>query len=238
MNILFLPFPRSALQASFIFTLLGLATCEVIADPPPAAQIVNISSRIPSETGDAVIVSEFAVQGTTTEDVLLRAIGPSLRQFGVQGALKNPTLTLLDARGRVIDSNDDWVDSPDKQEIIDTGIAPTDDRESAIIQTLSPGIYTTVLRGVHNTTGVALSEVFVLDALDQATRIPSIGTRGEISTGDNVMISGVIFTRQYSSPAAGPEFRTVVNGRWNLRRARGSHAGTPRHKRHAHRVER
>lgn len=194
MKTLFPPLMRLALKISLSLTLVASVTYSVRADTPSSTQIANISSRVLCETQDAVTVTEFAVRGPGTEYFILRALGPSLAQFGVPGVLKNPTLTLLDARGRVIDFNDNWVDSPDKDAIIATGIPPTDDRESAIVQTLSRGIYTSVVRGVHNGTGIDLSEVYRLSSSDEATLITSIGTRGFVSTGDNVLISGFIVT--------------------------------------------
>ena len=122
----------------------------------------------------------------------LRDIGPSLSNFGVTDPLQDPTMRLFDARGRVLDSNDNWVDSPDKDAIIATGLAPTDDRESAIVHTFVPGLYTVVVRGVRRTTGVALSEVYRLSTSDKTTAISGIGTRGLVSTGEHVIISGMI----------------------------------------------
>jgi len=192
MKTLFPLHPRFALQALVRFTLVALATREVVADQPP--EIANISSRLLAERGDDVIVTEFAVQGTGTEYVILRGLGPSLRPFGIPNPLRDPTMTLLDERGRILDSNDDWVDSPDKDAIIATGLAPSDDRESAIVHTFSPGIYTAVVRGVRNGTGVAIAELYRLSTPDETTLISGLGTRGFVSTGDKVMISGVILT--------------------------------------------
>jgi protein phosphatase len=99
--------------------------------------------------------------GPTTSNVIIRAIGPSL---SVPGKLMNPTLELRDQNGGLINANDNWVDSPDKQAIMDTSIAPTSDLESAIIALLPSGgaQYTAIVRGVSNTTGIAVVEVYAL----------------------------------------------------------------------------
>ena len=91
--------------------------------------------------------------------VLVRAIGPSL---AVAGALGNPTLELRDTNGALIDFNDNWR-SDHQAEIIATGIPPTNDLESAIVRNLTPGNYTAIVRGVNNTTGVALVEAYDLN---------------------------------------------------------------------------
>ena len=94
--------------------------------------------------------------------VLFRAIGPSLTDFGVAEALQDPTMELYDSNGQVIATNDNWRDSQES-EIMATGIEPTYDAEAAIIRDLSPGPYTSVLRGVNDTIGVALIEVYDLN---------------------------------------------------------------------------
>jgi hypothetical protein len=66
----------------------------------------NISSRGMVQTGNDVMIGRFSVQGSTTENVLVRALGPTLTGFGVSGALANPTLELRDANGNLVDSND------------------------------------------------------------------------------------------------------------------------------------
>src|SRR5204863_455778 len=104
---------------------------------------------------------------------VIRAIGPELSQFGVPDPLQDPTLELHNGNGALIASNNDWqhtiiggiITSDQVQEIQNTGHAPGDPSESAIIATLPPGNYTAIVRGVNNTTGVALVEVYDLDSL-------------------------------------------------------------------------
>lgn len=105
--------------------------------------------------------------------------------------MTDPTLRLHDGNGTFLVSNDDWKDSPQRAQIEASGLAPTDDRESAILQTLLPGAYTGVLTGKNNTTGIALVEAYDLDA-DANTILANISSRGLVDTGDNVMIGGFI----------------------------------------------
>jgi hypothetical protein len=92
---------------------------------------------------------------------LIRGIGPSLTVFGVADALADPTLELRNNNGDIIAANDDWRQTQ-QAEIEATGLPPSDDRESAIIQTLSPGAYTAIVRGKNDTIGVALVEAYQL----------------------------------------------------------------------------
>jgi hypothetical protein len=91
--------------------------------------------------------------------VLIRVIGPSLANAGIQGALQDPTLDLVNGNGTLVRTNDNWQDGQ-QTEIEATTIPPTNAAESAIIATLTPGNYTAILRGKDNATGVGLVEVY------------------------------------------------------------------------------
>ncbi|MGZ4983275.1 MAG: hypothetical protein ACXV9Q_04190, partial [Chthoniobacterales bacterium] len=126
-----------------------------------SANAVNLSTRGRVQTDDNVMIAGMIIGGSTTQRVIIRAIGPSLTSHGVTGALQDPTLELLDSSGATIASNDNWKSSQ-QAEITASGLAPTDDAESAIIRTLSPGSYTAIVRGAGNTSGVGLVEVYRL----------------------------------------------------------------------------
>jgi len=170
------------------------------AQPPiVSAQLGNISTRAFVQTGDNVMIGGFIVQGSQLKRVIIRAIGPELAQYGIPNPLLNPTLELHDVTGALIASNDNWrttiiggiITSNQVAEIRASGHAPGDGRESAIIADLPPGNYTAIVRGVNGSTGVALAEVYDLDAQANAT-LGNISTRSFVQTGDNVMIGGFI----------------------------------------------
>ena len=156
-----------------------------------AGQILNISTRVDCQTRDAVVLTEFIAYGRGTESFVLRGIGPSLGSVGVPDPLPDPILDLLDARGNRVDRNDNWMDNPDAQEIENSGLAPTDPLESAIIDDLKPGLYTSVVQGVAHGEGTALAEMYDLGGNLQ---LSAVGTRGFVGTGDKVLISGVIIS--------------------------------------------
>lgn len=133
-------------------------------DLTAGSHMANISTRGFVDTGDGVMIGGFIVGPTDAgeTEVLLRAIGPSLGNFGVQDPLEDPVLELHDPQGTTIATNDDWQDTQ-KDEIEATGLAPTDDRESAILQSFAPGPYTAIVMGTNDTTGVALVEAYHLD---------------------------------------------------------------------------
>lgn len=168
--------------------------------PTPApGQLANISTRLRVEIGDNVLIGGFIVPGTQPKRVILRAIGPSLTALGVPGALTNPILEVRDGND-LIASNDNWMDAPNRQEIIDTGLAPTNDFESAVLVTLpaNNSNYTAIVRGVNNSTGVGLVEAYDLNT-GADSKLANISTRGFVQSGDNVMIGGFIVVGQSST---------------------------------------
>ena len=123
------------------------------------ARLANISTRGFVQTDGKVLIGGLIVHGHSPLDVIVRAIGPSVP---VAGTLADPTLELRSSDGTLLASNDNWR-SDQEDEIMATGLAPTNNRESAIIRELAPGTYTAIVRGVNDTTGVALVEFYDLD---------------------------------------------------------------------------
>lgn len=164
----------------------------IIPGPSSPATFANISTRLKVETGDNALIGGFIVTGTAAKRVILRAIGPSLT---VPGALANPRLELYNGAGQSVAANDNWQDAPNRQEIIDSALQPSHDLESAILTSVAPGNHTAIVRGVNDSVGVALVEVYDLEA-GAGSRLGNISTRGFVQTGDNVLIGGVILAGQ------------------------------------------
>lgn len=122
----------------------------------------NTSTRGFVGTGDDVMIGGFITDGDTSKRVVIRGRGPSLADFGVQGALMNPNLTLTRVTGEFIDSNDNYQEHSSVEELPQRFI-PTNSSESLIMTTLEPGAYTAILNGVGNTEGVGIVEVFEVD---------------------------------------------------------------------------
>ena len=150
----------------------GVALVEVYdLSPAASSNLDNISTRSFVQTGQNVMIGGFIVQGSGTQRVIIRAIGPELTQYGITDALANPRLELHNGTGALIASNDNWqttilrgiITSNQVSDIQNSGHAPTAGSESAIIADLQPGNYTAIVRGVNNTTGVALVEVYDLN---------------------------------------------------------------------------
>ena len=169
----------------------------------PAPQLLNISTRLRVQTAENVLIGGFIITGIDPKRVLMRAIGPSLSS-SLGDVLPDPTLVLFQGLTPLA-SNDNWRETQ-QGEIEATGLAPTDDLESAIVATLTPGAYTAVVRGQNNTIGMGLVEVY---DLDQATisELANISTRGFVETGNNVMIGGLIVR-----PDGGASTTVVVRG--------------------------
>jgi DNA-binding beta-propeller fold protein YncE len=168
------------------------------ATPAPADRFGNISTRAHVATGDDVLIGGFILDGTPsdTKRLMIRAIGPSLTQFGVAGALPDTTLE-VHVGATAVTSNDNWKVSDltgmsQQAEIEATGIAPSSDLESALVLSLPGGqSVTAIVRGKDGAAGVGLVEVYDLD-LGLPVKLVNISTRGHVDSGDNVMIAGVI----------------------------------------------
>jgi hypothetical protein len=184
---------------------------EVKLDPNPAtvqapSQSLNISTRLNVGTDDSVLIGGFIIAGTNPKAVVLRAIGPSLASFGVNGVLADPLLELHDSSGATLATNDNWMDlsTEDQTTLNDSKLAPTDGAESALVATLDPGAYTAIVSGVNNSTGVALVEVYDIDGGATDSNLANISTRGSVETGESVMIGGFIIG------GGGGGFETVI----------------------------
>jgi len=172
-------------------TATPAATPTPTATPPPAAQAVNLSTRMLVQTGDRIGIGGFIITGSAPKHLLLRAIGPSLAP-GIPNPLTDPVLELHGPGAFVTITNDNWRDDPAQEAaIIATGIPPSNNLESAIDVTLNPGTYTALVKGKNNTSGVALVEVYDFSQTASA-KLANISTRAFVSTGSDLVIAGFI----------------------------------------------
>ncbi|QYM79102.1 hypothetical protein K0B96_00365 [Horticoccus luteus] len=136
---------------------------ETFADVSP--RLVNVSARAEVGTGDDVLIAGFVVSGSTPRTVLIRALGPQLAQSGVTGMLADPQLA-IHAGNAVVAQNDNWSDATNAAVIATTSTTvgaaamTSGAKDAAVLVTLAPGVYTAVVTGVGQTTGVALVEIF------------------------------------------------------------------------------
>jgi hypothetical protein len=179
----------------------GIRVLRVPHAPPSTreAHLGNISTRASVQTGQNVVIGVFIVQGPGPKRVIIRAIGPELTQHGITNPLADPRLELHNRAGALIASNDNWqttilggiITSNQVSDIQNSGHAPTAASESAIIANLQAGNYTAIVRGVGNTAGVALVEVYDLSP-GASSSLGNISTRSFVQTGEHVMIGGFI----------------------------------------------
>jgi hypothetical protein len=172
-------------------------------------RLANISTRVQVGTGERVMIGGFVIQNAS-KPVLIRALGPSLP---VTGTLADPVLELHGANGELMATNNNWQDDPAQaQNISRTGVAPSDKLESAIYAELASGSYTAIVRGKNSSSGIGLVEVY--DLAPSSGRIANISTRGEVSTGDNVIIGGFIINGPQSVKvvvrAIGPSLQGIT----------------------------
>ncbi|MBS0661308.1 MAG: matrixin family metalloprotease [Verrucomicrobia bacterium] len=174
--------------------------------PPPAAagRLINVSTRVQVAAGDRVAIAGFVVTGTASKRFAVRALGPSLADFGVSAPLADPTLRVLDSRGVELASNDNWQSGASASALQSAGFAPSRAVEAAVIVTLAPGSYSGIVASAApGGTGVASVEVYELDGAGSA-RAANLSTRGFVGAGQNQMIGGFV--------VSGGTRRVVVRG--------------------------
>ena len=185
----------TAPSANTIWPRTRTAFAAQFAQAPTAGRLANIATRIEVSRDDRVLIGGFIARGGTTKRVMLRAIGPSLTTRGIAGVLADPVIELFNTSGTMLATNDNWQENANRQEIIDTGIAPDSPNESVILTQLpsssSGAAYTVVLRGAAGASGVALVEIYDLDRSDDS-QLANISSRGFVQTGEGVMIGGLI----------------------------------------------
>jgi len=190
------PTPTATSTATATPASTATATPTPTPTSTPAPQLLNLSTRMRVQTGDDVGIGGFIITGTSSKHVLLRAIGPSLAQFGVPNALNDPVLELHGPTGFTTIISDNWRDDPVQEAlIIASGIPPNNDLEAAIDATLNPGNYTAIVRGQNDTIGVGLVEVYDLNPL-APTKLGNISTRAFVGSGDDILIGGFILGGQ------------------------------------------
>ncbi len=154
------------------------------------AKLLNIATRLRVQGGDSVLIGGMIATGSVDKKVIIRALGPTLSDFGLAGAIADPTLELF--RGNVlVASNDDWKNSSQQAEIQSSGLAPGKDPEPAIIALLQANQnYTAIVRGKDGQPGIALVDAYDMDTGADA-RLANISTRGFVDVDDNVLIAGL-----------------------------------------------
>jgi len=151
----------------------GVALVEAYdADPDNATaltrKLLNISTRGQVGTAENIMIAGLVVTGPAPRRFLIRAVGPTLTNYGVAGALDDPVLQIYDSTSTLIRENDDWDTPPSGQAAISdasntVGAFPLQvRRDSAMVVTLRPGLYSAQVSGFGGATGVALVEVYEL----------------------------------------------------------------------------
>jgi hypothetical protein len=171
-----------------------------------ASRLINVSSRAPVGTGQNILIPGFVINGPpgSMKQVLIRASGPALSQFGVAGVLAEPSLSLSNSTGKVIASNTGWGTNTNAAQIatvasqVGAFAFPSGSPDCALLVNLAPGAYTFQISGQNSTTGVALAELYEVNTGD-SNLVINISTRIQVGTGGNILIAG--FVVQGSQPA-------------------------------------
>ncbi|HEY0946163.1 MAG TPA: DUF1800 family protein [Opitutaceae bacterium] len=162
------PGPYTAHVAAASGPAAGITLVEVY-DVSGAARLINLSTRAHVGTGNAIVIPGIVVGPSRgPRQLLVRAAGPALRDYGVADVLPDPALALVNSSGVQIASNDDWGEAGDPARLREAFEAsgaypfPDDSHDAALLADLPAGLYTLLVSGVGNTTGITLVEVYDL----------------------------------------------------------------------------
>ena len=165
---------------------------------PTSASLTNISVRAQVGTGGNILIPGFVVEGSGTENVLIRCAGPALATYGVVGPLAIPSLGLFDAAGTMVASNTGWGSDANPAGLAGAAaragafaFAPGS-ADCALIASLPAGGYTVQVSGVGDTTGIALAEVYELSS--SGTHLANISCRSQVGAGANAVIAGFVIS--------------------------------------------
>jgi hypothetical protein len=159
--------------------------------------MINLSSRAAAANGENVVIAGFVVTGNESKPVLIRAVGPGLRDFGVSSALPAPRLELLSGTTRMA-ANSGWSTAAGSGGIpslaASAGAFPlvAGSGDAVIVATLAPGGYTAVASADDGRAGVCLVEVYDLAPEAVSQRLANLSTRAVAGSGDATLTAGVV----------------------------------------------
>jgi hypothetical protein len=162
------------------------------------SRLTNVSARGFSGTGSQTLIIGFVVGGTGSETALVRAIGPTLSEFGVTGVLADPQLALFSSADAPVASDDNWggttaLSSAFAQ--VGAFALPPASLDAAVVTSLQPGSYTAQVTGANGGTGVVLLEAYDADtAASPTARFVNVSSRGFAGSGPNALIIGFVVT--------------------------------------------
>ncbi len=165
---------------------------ESTAFPAVGPRSLNLSTRGLVAPGEGALIAGFIIAGSESKSVVLRGLGPSLADAGISGTLTDPVMTLFDASGQMLATNDNWGSDSNAAKVAADGLAPSDPAEAALWVTLQPGAYTAVVSGKDATPAIGLVEVYDVSTASESS-LANMSTRGIVGTGpDDLLISGFI----------------------------------------------
>jgi hypothetical protein len=177
--------------ASFSLTVTG-------ASVTPPTILSNISTRTNVGSGAQTLISGFVIAGDEPRAVLIRAVGPTLAQFNLNGLLADPVLEIFRGDGSRVTANDSWGSDGNSAALAATAARvgafalPIGSLDAVISTTLPPGAYTAHVRGASAARGVGLVEIYDAAAGIGNSRITNLSARGAVGTGESVLIAGFV----------------------------------------------
>lgn len=183
-----------------------------LAEPPPPARLINLAARAEAGANDKALIAGFVIGPGDGKKILLRAVGPTLANFGIGNPLSEPALTLFQG-DQAIAGNTRWATAGNVADIrrvaerVGAFALPESSADSVLLVSLAPGPYTARIEGAGagSSPGIALMEVYDADDSGSNTRLVNLSVRAETGTGPNTLIAGFVVS-------AGSPARVLLRG--------------------------
>jgi hypothetical protein len=217
-------FPRLALSSLLIVSHLfagvredsgvfEVPTVQAASSDKAGPKLVNISSRSKVGRGFDIMISGFVVTGTAPKLLLIRAVGPTLSQYGLSGLLERPkvkiysgaTLIHESAAGARVPS---IAVARSANQLGGAFALPDWSGDTVVVESFDPGAYTIQVSGENDGTGIAIVEVYDLDSSNSASRLVNLSTRSMVGRDNDILIPGIFVSgsapKQILLRAVGP----------------------------------
>ncbi len=215
------PFAANSRDAALLLTLppgsytaqvTGLGTARTgislleVYDVSGSSRLINLSTRAVVGTGSGILITGVVVApGSGNRQLLVRAAGPALTNFGLTDTLSDPTISVLNSANVAVATNDNW--GSVSAAAINAAAARAGafafaqgSRDASLIADLEPGSYSVQVSGVNNATGLALVELYDLTTEQR----PTVAIAASVATTDTLSAPPAVFTVSRTGPTTSP----------------------------------
>lgn len=163
-----------------------------------ASSITNLSARSEAGINDNTLTPSFVIEGNQPKRIIIRAVGPTLKDFGLANPIPDPLINVFNNKQLAIAGNDNWSSVANLGDLTSTSARlgafalKEGSKDAAVLLTLEPGAYTVQVTDSKKTVAPAMAEVYDADEGTGSSRLSNMALRGKVGSGDSTMIVGFV----------------------------------------------